>query len=199
MAKSEEKTQINTLLQRGKALSSSLKLEPLADLFGPCHRLITPRRGGKALLSSFTFDPLADLLLALVKDLIIPRRGKALSSSLQLEPLADIFWLLSQINNSQTEQSTALKQEPFADLLLALIIAHAHVHIHIRMFKRRRDGNISLDFSRFVSLYNTNFMKKLKCNDKCFFKHKIIHLLFKFSITNKITQLSTERKGWSAQ
>ena len=41
---------------------------------------------------------------------------------------------------------------------LALGIARAHVSVGLR----RRGGNISLDFSLFVLLYNAKFMHKLK-------------------------------------
>ena len=57
--------------------------------------------------------------------------------------------------------ASSLKLEPFADPLLALCIARSHVSVGLR----RRGGNISVDLSLFVLLYNSNFTKKLKCND----------------------------------
>ena len=71
---------------------------------------------------------------------------------------------------------------------LALGIAHG---------VRRKGGTISVDLSVFVLLKNTNFVNKLKFNDKKKFKKKIIHYLYKYSIIYKITPLSTKKKGWS--
>ena len=57
--------------------------------------------------------------------------------------------------------------------LLLIFIAPGIALLYIKVGFRRRGGNISVDLSLFVSLYNTNFMNKLKFND--FFKTKIIH------------------------
>ena len=40
---------------------------------------------------------------------------------------------------------------------------------------RRKSGNIYVDLSLFVLLYNTNFMNKLKFNDLKKLRTKIIH------------------------
>ena len=45
--------------------------------------------------------------------------------------------------------------------VLALGIALTHISVGLR----RRAGHISVDFSLFVSLYNTNFTNKLKFNN----------------------------------
>ena len=54
--------------------------------------------------------------------------------------------------------ASSLKLEPFADPLLALCIARSHVSVGLR----RRGGNISVDLSLFVLLYNTTLMNTLK-------------------------------------
>ena len=89
--------------------------------------------------------------------------------------------------------ASSLKLEPFADPLLALCIARSHVSVGLR----RRGGNISVDLSLFVLLYNTNFMNKLKFNNLNKFKTQNNTLTVKISIVYKITPLSTQRKGWS--
>ena len=47
-------------------------------------------------------------------------------------------------------------------MLLALHNAQSHAHISVGL--RRRGGNISVDLSLLVLLYNANFMRKIKYN-----------------------------------
>ena len=67
--------------------------------------------------------------------------------------------------NSKSKRAKALssssKFELFADLFFTLGIVCAHIQGSLR----RRGGNIYVDLSLFVLLYNTNFMNKLKFND----------------------------------
>ena len=75
----------------------------------------------------------------------------------------------AQSNNTQrgTVLSSSLKLEPFADLFVLWALHNAHQHcayVHIYVGARRKDGNISVDFTFFVLLYNSNFMNKIKFN-----------------------------------
>ena len=54
-----------------------------------------------------------------------------------------------------------MKLDPFTDLFW---LSSMHVGM-IRGFNEEGGGNISVDLSLFVLLYNTSFMKKLKFND----------------------------------
>ena len=64
------------------------------------------------------------------------------------------------------------------------------LHLRINCISCRRSWNISVDLSLFVSLYNANFMNKLKFNIFFYLKWNIIHWLD--------TPLSTQRKDWSS-
>ena len=57
--------------------------------------------------------------------------------------------------------TSSLHLKPFADLFSALGIARAHILVDLG----RRGGNISVDLSLFVLLYNANAMSKLKFKD----------------------------------
>ena len=60
-------------------------------------------------------------------------------------------------------------------------------------------GNISVELSLFVLLYNANFMNKLilKYLKLLYTKDIKIHLLYTFSSIYKITPFSNQRKGRS--
>ena len=72
-----------------------------------------------------------------------------------------------------------------------------HPSAHLWGGLRRRNRNISVDLSWFVLLYNTNFNNKLIFKD--FFKNLNIKKFIDCTIfsVNKITPLTTLRKGWS--
>ena len=57
-----------------------------------------------------------------------------------------------------------LKLKPFADLFFSRHYTCV-MRIYISIGLRRRGGNISVDLSLFVLLYNTHFMNKPKFND----------------------------------
>ena len=60
-------------------------------------------------------------------------------------------------NGCPTLLPPSLKLESFAELFFSLGIAREHIHYTVG--SRRRGGNISVDLSLFVLLYNTNVIK----------------------------------------
>ena len=68
---------------------------------------------------------------------------------------------------------------------MALGIAHALIEISLM----RRGGNVSVDLSSFVLLYNKNFMNELKFNDK---NNSLTVQIF-FNLQNHPTFHSKER------
>ena len=68
---------------------------------------------------------------------------------------------------------------------MALGIAHAHIEISLM----RRGGNVSVDLSSFVLLYNKNFTNELKFNDK---NNSLTVQIF-FNLQNHPTFHSKER------
>ena len=64
-------------------------------------------------------------------------------------------------NDYSDPLSSSLRFKSFADLFLALGVAHAHIYIYVM----RRGGTISVDLSLFALLYNTNVMNKIEFND----------------------------------